>query len=72
VIAVVVSLTGQRRAVALAGAIFIPLFFFGVGCFGYFRTVFHFRQFMWALIPAAAWELQRRGTAARVVTAAIR
>ena len=31
----------------------------------------HFRQFMWALIPATAWALQPRGTATRIATAAI-
>ena len=62
---------GLPGGVASAGAIFIPLCFFGIGCFGYFRTVFHFRQFMWALIPAAAWQLQRRGAALRIATAVL-
>jgi hypothetical protein len=60
-----------RRRVASAGAVFIPLCFYGLGCFGYFRQVFHFRQFMWALVPAAAWELQRRSAALRITTAAL-
>jgi hypothetical protein len=62
---------GLSGRVASAGAIFIPLCFYGLGCLGYFRTVFHFRQFMWALIPATAWALQRRGTAARIATAVL-
>jgi hypothetical protein len=62
---------GTSAGVVSAGAVFIPLCFYLLGCFGYFRTVFHFRQFMWALIPAAAWELQRRGAATRIATAAL-
>ena len=30
-----------------------------------------FRQFLWALVPAAAWELQRRGAAVRTAVACI-
>ena len=52
-----------------AGAIFVPLIFFVVGCGSYFRQVHHFRQFMWTLVPASAWELQRRDLAWRQVTA---
>jgi hypothetical protein len=59
---------GLHDGVASAGAIFIPLCFYGLACFGYFRQVFHFRQFMWALVPAAAWELQRRGATLRIAT----
>jgi hypothetical protein len=51
------------------GAIFIPFIFFIVGCASYFRQVHHFWQFMWTLVPASAWELQRRGFAWRGVTA---
>src|SRR5262249_29875518 len=51
-----------------AGATFLPLIFFAVGCASYFRQVHHFRQFMWTLVPASAWELQRRGVAWRTAT----
>jgi hypothetical protein len=62
---------GSREAAGAAGAVLIPLFFYALGCLGYFRQVFHFRQFMWALVPAAAWELQRRGALLRLTTAAL-
>jgi hypothetical protein len=54
-----------------SGAVFIPLCFFVIGCVSYFRQVQHFRQFMWALVPASAWELQRRGAALRAIVAAL-
>jgi hypothetical protein len=50
-----------RSALADQGAVFILTCFYIVGCCYYFRMVHHFRQFLWALVPAAAWELQRRG-----------
>ena len=54
-----------------AAAIFVPLIFFIVGCASYFRQVHHFRQFMWTLVPASAWELQRRGFTWHAVTAVL-
>lgn len=42
-----------------AGGIFIPQLFYLISTFTYFRHVFHFQQFLWALVPAAAWQLQR-------------
>jgi hypothetical protein len=47
------------------GAVFIPLCFFGLAFFFFFREVHHFRQFMWTLVPPAAWELERRTIAIR-------
>jgi len=41
-----------------AGAIFVPLLFFALSAFTYFRHVHHFQQFLWALVPAAAWQFQ--------------
>jgi hypothetical protein len=54
---------------ALAGGTFIPLFFFILACFGFFRHVFHFRQFMWALVPATAWLIERSPNFVRWTTA---
>jgi hypothetical protein len=51
--------------------VFIPLCFYIIGCCFLFRMVHHFRQFLWALVPAAAWELQRRGAAVRTAVACI-
>jgi hypothetical protein len=53
------------------GALFLPLIFFAVGCASYFRQVHHFRQFMWTLVPASAWELQRRGVTWRTALAVL-
>ncbi len=53
------------------GAVFIPLCFYIIGCCFLFRMAHDFRQFLWALVPAAAWELQRRGAAVRTVVACI-
>jgi hypothetical protein len=73
-------LAGSRRpemvgpgpsAWAACGAVFIPLCFYIIGCCFLFRMVHHFRQFLWALVPAAAWELQRRGAAVRTAVACI-
>jgi hypothetical protein len=50
-------------------ALFLPLIFFIVGCFIYFKQVHHFRQFMWTLVPASAWWLQRNGWRWRIATA---
>jgi hypothetical protein len=44
---------------AVAGGIFVPLLFYVVSTVTYFRHVYHFQQFLWALVPAAAWQLQR-------------
>ena len=54
-----------------SGAIFVPLIFFLVGCASYFRQVHHFRQFMWTLVPASAWQLQRRSFTWHGVTAVL-
>ena len=54
-----------------AGAVFVPLIFFIVGCASYFRQVHHFRQFMWTLVPPSAWQLERRGFTWRGVTAVL-
>jgi hypothetical protein len=51
------------------GAVFILTCFYVIGCCYYFRMVHHFRAFMWALVPAAAWELQRRGGIVRAAVA---
>jgi hypothetical protein len=53
------------------GAVFIPLVFFALACCYYFREVHHFRQFMWTLVPAAAWELERRQAAIRATVAGL-
>jgi hypothetical protein len=50
-------------------AVFLPLFFFIVGGFVYFKQVHHFRQFMWTLVPASAWWLARTTWRWRVATA---
>jgi hypothetical protein len=60
-----------QSAWADCGAVFIPLCFYLIGCFFLFRMVHHYRQFLWALVPAAAWELQRRGAAVRTAVACI-
>jgi hypothetical protein len=71
---------GARRAAApgpgpsawaACGAVFVPLLFYIIGCCFLFRMVHHFRQFLWALVPAAAWEIQRRGAAVRTAVACI-
>jgi hypothetical protein len=71
---------GARRAETLGpgqsawadhGSVFIPLCFYIIGCCFLFRMVHHFRQFLWALVPAAAWELQRRGAAVRTAVACL-
>ena len=72
--------SGARRSETLGpgpsawadhGAVFIPLCFYIIGCCYLFRMVHHFRQFLWALVPAAAWEVQRRGAAVRTAVACI-
>ena len=50
---------------ATGGGIFEPLLFFAISTFTYFRHVYHFQQFLWALVPAAAWQLQRVAPMAR-------
>ncbi len=50
---------------ATGGGIFVPLLFFAISTFTYFRHVYHFQQFLWALVPAAAWQLQRVAPMAR-------
>ena len=52
-----------------AGSVFLPLWFYAVACLGYFNHVYHFQQFLWALIPASAWLLPRLPATARLVTA---
>jgi hypothetical protein len=51
-----------------SGGVFIPLMFFGLSCLGYFQQVYHFQQFLWALVPAAAWAIWRYPLAARPAT----
>ena len=63
--------SGGGDGVIDAGAVFVPLCFFLLAFFFYFRMVHHFRQFMWTLVPAAAWELERRSGTMRAVTAAL-
>jgi hypothetical protein len=60
-----------RSARADQGAVFIPMCFFFIGCCYYFRMVHHFRMFLWALVPAAAWQLQRRGGVLRTSVAGV-
>jgi hypothetical protein len=51
---------------ATGGGIFVPLLFFAISTFTYFRHVYHFQQFLWALVPAAAWQLHRVASMARM------
>jgi hypothetical protein len=60
-----------RSAWADQGAVFVLMCFYGIGCCFYFRMVHHFRGFLWALVPAAAWELQRRGGVVRAGVACL-
>lgn len=52
-------------------AVFVPLCFFVLALFTYFRMVHHFRQFAWTLVPAAAWGLERWGGAIRATVGAL-
>jgi hypothetical protein len=49
----------EKERARAAGGIFVTLLFYLMSTFTYFRHVFHFQQFLWALVPAAAWQLQR-------------
>jgi hypothetical protein len=51
------------------GSVFVPLCFYAVACIGYFNHVYHFHQFLWALVPASAWLLPRLPPAATFMTA---
>jgi hypothetical protein len=53
------------------GAVFILTCFYGIGSCYYFRMAHHSRGFLWALVPAAAWELQRRGGVVRASAACV-
>jgi hypothetical protein len=41
---------------------------YAVACVGYFNHVYHFQQFLWALIPAVAWQLPRLPASGKLVT----
>jgi hypothetical protein len=58
--------TGTSQGV---GSVFVPLCFYAVACIGYFNHVYHFHQFLWALVPASAWLLPRLPPASRLMTA---
>jgi hypothetical protein len=45
----------QRHLVGASGTVFLPLCFYVVASVAYFQHVYHFQQYLWALIPAAAW-----------------
>jgi len=60
----------QGREADASGSAFILLVFYGIASCGYFHHVFHFQQFFWALVPPAAFALERASTRARLAVAA--
>ena len=51
----------EQAQLRTAGGTFLLLLFFLISTVTYFRHVYHFQQFLWALLPAAAWPLHRVG-----------
>jgi hypothetical protein len=59
----------ERDRAGPAGACVLTGIFYVICAFTYFRHVYHFQQFLWALVPPAAWQLWR--CTPRVRTAAV-
>ena len=64
------SLT-RRSAIRFRAGVFIPLLFYALACLGLFHHVWHFYQFLWALVPGAVWMLERRAMARAVAVVVI-
>jgi hypothetical protein len=60
----------QRREADTSGSAFVLLLFYGIASCGYFHHVFHFQQFFWALVPSAAFAIERGSTRTRLAVAA--
>lgn len=50
-------------------ALLLPLVFYLIASFAYFRQVYHFLQFAWVLVIPAAWLAQRSGARTRAALA---
>jgi hypothetical protein len=56
----------ERDRANAAGACFLTGIFYVICTFTYFRHVYHFQQFLWALVPPAAWQLWRCSSPLRI------
>jgi hypothetical protein len=59
----------KGREADASGSAFILLLFYGIASCGYFHHVFHFEQFFWALVPPAAFAIERASTRTRLAVA---
>jgi hypothetical protein len=60
----------KGREADASGSAFILLLFYAIASCGYFHHVFHFQQFFWALVPPAAFAIERASTRTRLAVAA--